>query len=378
MYREPTAEIDAAARAQAADLMALYDVRYLVTSPPIAGRYPYQDTWQRTEDYALDVLPVEQPAFWEGDGYRAYRVTPPAPDVPFRLDIGQAGAEPYLGQGWDIRTDEHPYNAAANWVAGKTADLYLPLAEPMTATLRFSIAPLAYEGAPQQTVRVTMNGVPISGDIGLQPGWQTVETPVPAAATGRGPNRVRLIFGRAASPRAVFPDAQSQAVIGATGIVSPVNIETHAFDEAFISVTDAQGRTSDASAGQAGYNVAVIHPRTGRVLETTGFDTAARPSEGDALAAYLSGIRPGRIVVIATKGDGATHLNQAAVAALRGIGSGVQAPNDLIGMSHALIGTAGAAPGTAAEQINPGDAFVQVGGDFRELSAAVDWVELGP
>ena len=45
-------------------------------------------------------------------------------------------------------------------------------------------------------------------------------------------------------------------------------------------------------------------------------------------------------------------------------------------MAHALIGVQGAAPGTAAEEIQPGDAFVRVAGDFRTLAAALDWVEL--
>ncbi len=67
MYKDVAPEVDAAARAQAGSLMALYDVRYLVTTPPIAGRYPYQDTWQRTEQYALDVLPVDpQPGLGGG------------------------------------------------------------------------------------------------------------------------------------------------------------------------------------------------------------------------------------------------------------------------------------------------------------------------
>jgi hypothetical protein len=373
MYRDPSPEVDAAARAQAADLMALYDVRYLITSPPIPGRYPYQDTWQRTEAYALDVLPVEQTAFWEGDGYRAYRVKQPEIPFPFRADAGAPGAEPYLGQGWDVRTDEQPYNATANWAVGAVADLYLPLSEPKDATLRLSLAPLTYEGARPQAVSIAVNDVPVLRDHPLQTGWQTVEARIPAAATRKGPNRVRLTFRWAESPRAVFPDPASRAVIGATGLVSPANIESHAFDEAFISLTDSDGLAVDGSAGQPGYNVAIIHPRTGRVLETAGFG----PGAAGPLAAYLGRVPPGRIIAIATKG-GAIPLDQAAVDALRSAGSRAQTPADLEGMAHALIGVAGAAPGSAAEQIAPGDAYVRVAGDFRELAAALDWVEIGP
>jgi hypothetical protein len=378
MYRDVAPEVDAAARAQAGDLMSLYDIRYFITTPPIPGRYPYQDTWQRTEEYALDVLPLEKPAFWEADGYRAYRVEQPPIPFPFRLDLGTPGTEPYLGQGWDIRPDEQPLGATATWVTGKTADIYVPLAGPANVTLRLAIAPLDYPGAPVQTVSASANGTPVAEDQPLRPGWQTLEVSVPASATHRGPNRLRLEFGWAASPRRVFPDPASRAEIGSTGVVSPVNLEVHAFDEAYISAYGPDGSQTDASAGRRGYNVAVIDPRTGKVLDVEGFDTAANSYEADALAAYLRAIRPGQIVVLATKGDASAHLNQAATDAMRTLGSGVSSPTDLVGQAHALVGVGGAQPGTAAETIAPGDAFLRVWGDFRELAAAVDWAEVGP
>jgi hypothetical protein len=378
MYRDVPPEVDAAARAQAGDLMSLYDVRYLITTPPIPGRYPYQDTWQQTEAYALDVLPLEKPAFWEGNGYRAYRVKQPPIPLPFHLDLGSAGTEPYLGQGWDIQPDERPIGATATWITGKTADMYLPLADSRDVTLRLRIAPLSYSGAPTQTVTVSANGALLLKNQALAPGWQTLEIPVAASATRRGPNQVRLEFGSAASPRRVFPDAASRAEIGSTGVVSPVNLEAHAFDEAYITATGSDGTRTDASAGRRGYNVAVIHPRTGQVLDTKGFDTAANSYEADALASYLKAVPAGRIVVLATKGDATAHITQAAIDAMRNLGSRVASPADLAGQAHALVGVQGAAPAAAAETIAPGDAFLRVWGDFRELAAAVDWAEVGP
>lgn len=375
-YQEPAPEVDAAAREQAGALMALYDVRYFVTTPAIPGRYPYQDTWQRTEAYALEVLPLEKPALWEQDGYRVYRVLPPAPPSPFRLDIGVPGAEPYLGQGWDVRSDETPYNASANWITGRKADLYLPLAGPQEVTLRLAIAPLSYDGAPPQTLSLSVNGQAVLPPQALAPGWQTVAVRVPADVTRRGPNRVRLQFAWAASPRAVFPDPASRAMIGATGLASPVNLDVHSFAEAFVTATDAAGASVDLSTGRRGYNVAVLDPRTGRLLDRRGFDTAANPYETDALAAHLAAIPRGRIVVIATKEDATANLTPAAVAALRNVGSRVADPTELAGMAHALVGVQGASPGTAAEAIAPDDTFLRVAGDFRTLAAAVDWVAL--
>jgi hypothetical protein len=378
LYREVSPETDAAARKQAGDLLALYDVRYLITTPPIPGRFPYQDTWQRTEEYTLDVLPLEKSPAWEQDGYRAYRVIQPAVPLPFRLDLGMSGAEPYVGGGWDYSITEQPYDATGIWATDTTADLYLPLDGPKDVTLRLVLAPLTYEGAPPQKVSIRVNGASVLKGQALAPGWQTLQAQVPASATRRGPNRVTLDFAWAESPREVFPDPASRAVIGSTGVVSPVNIDVHSFDEAFISLFGPDGAEVKASAGRRGYNVTVINPRTGKVIEAVGFDTAANPYEADALAAYLAGIPKGRIVAVATKGDAGANLTPAAVQALRNFGSRAQAPADLQGMAHALIGVQGAAPGAAAEEIKPSDAFVRVAGDFRTLAAALDWAEIGP
>ena len=108
MYKEVSPETDDAARAQAGALMALYNVRYFITTPPIPGRFPYQDTWQRTEQYALDVLPLDPNPIWQAEGYRVYRVNQPAIALPFRLDLGTPGNEPYLGEGWDARRTSSP------------------------------------------------------------------------------------------------------------------------------------------------------------------------------------------------------------------------------------------------------------------------------
>ncbi len=376
MYRDLPPELDAAARAQAAELMALYNVRYFITTPPIPGRYPYQDTWQRTEAYALDVLPLEQPALWEEGGYRVYRVRQPGLTFPFRVDLGTPGIEPYLGQGWDINLQEQPYNATASWATATVADLYLPLDSARDVTLRLSIAPLTYDGAPAQKVSITFNGAPVLRDHILVPGWQSLETPVPASATRRGPNRVRLSFAWVVSPRTSFPDPASRAVIGTTGVASPVNLEVHGFSEAFVTATDATGEVADLSSGRRGYNVAVLDRRTGRLLDRQGFDTAANPYEADALAAYLARVPHGHIVVLATKGNATDHVTPGLVAALRNVGSRVADAADLAGMSHALVGVQGAAPGTAAEAINPDSAYLRVAGDFRTLAAAVDWAEV--
>lgn len=386
MYKDVAPDVDAAARAQAGSLMSLYNVRYLITTPPIPGRYPYQDTWQRTEQYALDVLPVDPAPVWEADGYRVYRVNQPPVTLPFRLDLGTAGNEPYLGEGWDVGTDEQPFGATANWVVERTADLVLPMPNDFVPPqgndagkvrpLRAAIAPLSFPGAAQQTVQLLVNGRPQAGMFPLAEGWQTVAFNVRDADLKPGPNAIQLRFGRADSPREVFPDPSSRALIGTTGIQSPVNLEVHGFSEAFMTATGADGNTVDASAGRNGYNVAVFDETTGRLLDKRGFDTAANTYEAEQLAKFVDQIRPGRIVAVATKGAGSANLTPAAVAALQSLGSRIQAPADVQGQSHVLVGVKGSGPGSAAEVIGS-DAYLQVAGDFRSLAAAVDWVELG-
>lgn len=377
MYKDPPPEVDAAARAQAGALMALYDVRYFITTPPISGRYPYQDTWQRTEQYARAVLPLDPTPVWEAQGYRVYRVNQPPVTLPFRLDLGAAGNEAYLGDGWDARADEQPYGATGVWATARDATLYLPLSEPHDATLQLSIAPLSYAGAAApQALSVSVNGTRVSTEQALAEGWQTVSARVPAALLKRGPNAVRLSFSRAERPRDVFPDAGSRAMIGTTGVQSPVNLAVHGFSEAFMTATDADGRQVELSSGQPGYNVAVLDPRTGRLLDKRAFDTVTSENAADALAAYINAIPAGRIVVLATKGDATAMLTPLAEGALRNLGSGLTSLFALRGQAHALVGVKYGGPGSASEVIAP-DAYLSVAGDFRTLAAAVDWVELG-
>jgi hypothetical protein len=383
MYEDVAPEVDAAARAQAADLMALFNVRYFITTPPIPGRYPYQDTWQRTEQYALDVLPVDPAPVWEADGYRVYRVNPAPVALPFRIDLGAPGNEPYLGDGWDAATGEQPFGATANWATADSAAVYLPMPADFDPAanakkqhrLRAGIAPLSYTGAAPQTVSLIVNGKPAGPALALTEGWQEAEFAVKGADLRPGPNEFRLQFGWAASPRNAFPDDASRAMIGATGVQSPVNLEVHGFSEAFMTATDASGAAVDASAGRQGYNVAVFDQETGRLLDKRGFDTAANAFEAEALAEFLNELPQGRIVAVATKGPATANLTPAALAALQALGSGAGSLADLQGQSHALVGVKGAAPGSAAEAISP-DAYLRVAGDFRTLAAAVDWVEL--
>ncbi len=376
MYQPPDEAMDQAARAQAAELMALWDVRYLAVNPPVPGRFPYIDTWQATQDYVLDVIPIDPRPLWDADGVQIYAVQQPAVPFPFELDLGSRNTDAYRGPGWSV--DEGDIGGASGvWIDGRTAELFLPLrfetAAPLDLVLR--VQPFAYPGAPQQTLSLEMNGVDL-GTQTLQPGWQEVRFTAPAEATRSGLNRFWLRFSHSARPIDVLP---GQAMIGATGVQSPVDIEINsggaAGDFAFMTVTDPNGVTSDVSAGRRGYNLAAIDPQSGRVLDVRGFDTYANAFEADRMAQFIEELPAGVIVAGAARGDASASLTDRAVQALASLGSAVDL-RSTPGHGHAFIGVKGAAPGAAVEETGPDGAYVRVAADRRSLSAAVDWVRL--
>jgi hypothetical protein len=303
-------------------------------------------------------------------------VQQPAVPFPFELDLGSRNTDAYRGPGWSVGEGDIG-GASGVWIDGRAAELFLPLrfetAAPLDVVLR--VQPFAYPSAPQQTLSVEMSGVDL-GTQSLAPGWQEVRFTAPAEATRSGLNRLTLRFSESARPIDVLP---GQAMIGATDVQSPVDIELNsggaAGDFAFMTVTDPDGVTTDVSAGRRGYNLAAVDPQSGNVLDMQGFDTYANAFEADRMAQFIEGLDDGVLVLGAARGEAGVSLNDRAVAALASLGSAVDL-RATPGHGHAFVGVKGAAPGTAAEETGPDGAYVRVTGDRRDLSAAVDWVRL--
>jgi hypothetical protein len=369
-------DVDAAARAQAADLMYLYDVRYLIVLPPIAGHFPYADTYAATRDYALSALPVDAQPFYDQDGVQAYRVRQPVGQPDFEVDLGTAGAAAYRGEGW--HDDEQLFGATANWASARQARLFLPVRfDGPAPAYRLSLRahPFTYPGAPPQTMRALLNGQAVGAPVTLVADWKTYQFDVPAGVAASGLNRLTLEFDWTARPRDVLP---ADVHIGQTGIQAPRDIEINATaDFAYITLTDDAGASEDASAGRRGYNVALVDPHSGRLLAQRGFDTTANAYEAGRLAQFVDGAPVGTIVIAATRGPATAYLTDEAWAALQTVGAG-QDPRATPGASHAFIGVKGALPGQAAEVIQAGGAYLRIGRqpDRRELAAAIDWVRL--
>ena len=136
--------------------------------------------------------------------------------------------------------------------------------------------------------------------------------------------------------------------IGRTGVEAPVDIVVqsaglHAGDLGNIFVNG-----QNVSLQRRGYNVVVVHPRTGEVEGSVAFDTHRLKGDSHRLATFIQGLERGKIVILALKDEGALSLTAEAVEVLKTLG----AREDLRGKlhwSHALIGVKGARPGEALE-----------------------------
>lgn len=366
------------AKAQAADLMYLYNTGYVLLYPPIPQRKPYEDNWQVTWELAKTTLPLEAQPFWSGDGMEAYRVVQPTGDDAFAIDLGTVGTYPYRGEGWDDREADSPYEATATWATAPVSRLFVPLRQVdanATYTLRLRVHPFAYPGSQPQTLQAQVNtwqGEPQP----LTDGWQEISWAVPGSALLDTLNHVDLHWGWTAQPRTVLGGNRQ---IGSTGVALPIDAELNGFaDGGFIALFNEAGEQRDGSAGRQGVNVTVLDEQ-GDVVEKSGFDTAANAYESDKLATYLGKIASGRIVLVVSKGAATAHLTEAAVNGLRALGADVTL-DQLRGNHFSIIGVQGAPPGSAALTVDPNGAYLRIGldPDRRSLTGAVDWVHIDP
>jgi hypothetical protein len=194
----------------------------------------------------------------------------------------------------------------------------------------------------------------------------------------QGLNDLRFEFAHLASPADVL---SGDGMIGTTGVRAPVAIEVNSGGPADFAYITLGEDGEDGSAHRPGYNVAVVDPSSGALLERQGFDTTPTGSEAEAeaLATFLEGVPEAQIVAVAMRGEGTAQLTEGAVAALRAIG-GQADPRGTEGWSHAIIGVKGAEPGAALEAAGPGQGWLRAAPDTRTLAMAVDtleWVRAG-
>lgn len=368
LYQTPAEETLTRARSQAAELMTLYNIKYLVIHEPIAGRLPYLDTYFTTSRLALDLIPHRAEPVYQSPGVQAFAVEQaPLPDR-LEIDFGTWPGDPYRGEGW--AANEEIFAATANWATAPEAVIFLPVRGGGARHLALQIAPFTYPAAPQQQVQLWLNGRFLEEHHLLHEGWQTIETTLPETGLVQGLNRLKLQFAQTASPRQVLP---ANRAIGSTGLETPVDLELNSGpDFAFITVGFGDDAV-DASAHRRGLNVAVLNPDTGQVIAVQGFDTAANEFEAAALRDFIAALPTGQIVLIAGQGpDALAFVETETIAALQTVGL----VPDALNPPFSAIGVKGAAPGAALQSGDDGSAYLRLGAapDTRALAAAVDKV----
>jgi hypothetical protein len=368
MYRTVDDRTLERARQQAAELITLYNIKYLVIHEPLPHRKPYEDTHLAVRALALELIPHRPEPVYQSPGVQAFAVIEAGIAEPLSLDFGDWTSTPYRGEGW--ARNEEIFAATANWAIAPEAFIFFPVRGSGDRYLALQIAPFAYPGMPEQTVRLVINNHSLSDTFSLHEGWQMIETTLPEAYLKPGLNRLALRFAHTARPREVLP---AQQTIGGSGLETPVDLEVNS-SPGFAFITVGFGEEAvDASAHRRGINVAVVKPDSGEVLSAKGFDTAANVFEAEALRQFIDAIAPGMIVIVASQGpDAADFFTEDTLAALSSLGLNT----DHLAAPFSAIGVKGAPAGTALQAAAgpEGTAYLRLGAssDTRDLAAAVD------
>ncbi|MCS6801689.1 MAG: interleukin-like EMT inducer domain-containing protein [Chloroflexota bacterium] len=360
---QPDAATEAADRAAAPRLIALYDLRFLA----VHRAYGVAEA----EAYAQRVLPLE---LVRDDGATAlYRITPQPVSLPVAIAFGEPAGRPYRGDGW---TGEEVYQGRpVRWSTRSSARIFIPnVGAAATVSLTVRAAPFDYPGRPEGTLRLRLNGH-LLGEFPLHSGFHDYQVTAAASQFVTGANRLDVEVDRLVRPADVLPVDRT---IGATGIRAPVDlrVESAGLNAGNAARIVVDGRS--VARDRRGYNLVALDPASGRILLSASYDTFADDGASGRLAKAIADLPPGTIVALAVKDDASAKLGEDAVAAFRALGIAT----DLRGgfrLSHAAIGVKGAAPGTALEASGTETVRLAVGRslDERTLGIAVERVSIG-
>jgi hypothetical protein len=364
-YQKVSDDTIARDKAIALSLMTFFDVRYLVIQPSIPGRPPYGDTRNATADYALSVLPLGE-KIYERDGLIAYRVNQAPLPAKQQIQFGTDAAFPYQGEGWDRA--ESIMDESANWANRTSARIIFPIRDIADYQITLRALPFTYSNSPVQKIQAVVNGEAIQS-FDLKTAWENYSLTIPARVLHSGLNDLILKFDYAVRPHDVLP---VNFAIGKTGTNSPVDIAVTSGDSVSIKVNGQE----KSLLGQ-GYNVVVVDPKTGNVIDSRVFDTTGEIIQSRAMSDFLTQIPNGMIVTVAARGNVAANLGDRTFSALQMLGAQIDL-RKTTNQAHAIIGVKGAPAGTAIEQTSASNVFLSVGhsADERTLAAAVSSVTI--
>jgi hypothetical protein len=283
--------------------------------------------------YIEAIMPVQ--LFYEDDDIAAYWVELPAWSDEWILEPGDSLSRLSFAEGWG------PPAEGAIWAQRRAARLLIPLnGEAQVMSFR------AYAPGEGQQLEVELNGEAVQ-HLDMAAGWQTYELALPTEFVRPGLNEVWLRFRRQ------YPASEvrlSPRTIGQSGVESPVNLVVQSAGQEVGDFGHIYVNGQDVSSNGRGYNVAVLHPQGGEVVQVASFDTNVDESASQALTDFLFSVPSGHIVAVAAADEASRLLSAEAVAALQGIG----ASGDLrekTRWGHAIIGVQGADPGAASEAL---------------------------
>ena len=293
-----------------------------------------------------------------------YRVKLPAAPQRTTIDPASENARLNFDDAWG-HAQEDNRGFGYRWAMNETARVWLPLDDAdyeMTFRLR---------GArPQQRVQLRVNENNVA-EWNITDQWNDYTAHIPKSALRDGLDE--LVFVTETTP--LENDAREERVIGATGIVSPVDISAtgagfaaRKFGEIFVA-----GRSMIPST--RGYHLVAINAETGNVDAVGAFDTFADDKASQRLVEFVTKLPQGEIVAGVAVDDASLKLSSDAFAALESLG----VAGDVRGQfraGHAFIGVKGIAPGQAVEDLNAAvPATVAIGKNVTKPYAAF---ALGP
>ncbi|HSF20289.1 MAG TPA: glycosyltransferase family 39 protein [Vicinamibacteria bacterium] len=123
--------------------------------------------------------------------------------------VGDPEDRYFIGRGWSVRETSSD-GATFRWSSASESTMLVTLFEPFDYRLRATVEPSTHPDQRRQVVFVSVNGH-IVARLGLNDGWQTVESPVPASFWRAGLNEVELRYAwtvRASEVYGVADDRQ--------------------------------------------------------------------------------------------------------------------------------------------------------------------------
>ena len=304
----------------------------LLTQPGPPFPVPGVETYLR-RIYPLDLLVVrltdsDLTPQWRAT-WRELRQAPP----PFLRFRGNYGDEDL----WEVTPRPEQGTVVERWVSFEFIREH--------PVLRAVLRPLFSDPEIQQSARVFLNGraVDDSPIDGGQPVTVTLPPPYHQAAI----NVVGLEF-RYRRPRS---NLDNRYRVGTTGALSPGDLRIQSAGQPYGQSASIVFNGVELAPNHRGYNLVALTP-DGRFHATGVFDTFYDPNAAAHLAAFIENLPAGTLVAGAVRDEASNHLSDQAVAALRSLG----VAGDLRGRfreSHAFVGSKGAAPGTALEELGP-------------------------